>query len=164
MPDNLLFSCSCNKCFFAFHVCHYPFLLDCPMPVPGQRLSFFADAWRKAGANPDLLSLVRDGHKIIFDDGPPPCTLPSQEYETRLPEAKMEVIRGEIDNLLRKGAIRLGLLTGQYRVQSCPCFMIACCPVYNPPYIGRCHQMKLDLCWVTTPKYLQSQSLVGSGV
>ena len=76
------------------------------MPVPGQRLSFFADAWRKAGADPDLLNLVRDGHRIIFDDGPPPCTLPSQEYETRLPEAKMEVIRGEIDNLLRKGAVR----------------------------------------------------------
>ena len=76
------------------------------MPVPGQRLSFFADAWRKAGADPDLLNLVRDGHKIKFEDGPPPCTLPSDQYETRLPDTKMNVIRAEITSLLEKGAIR----------------------------------------------------------
>ena len=39
------------------------------MSVPGQRLSLFAEAWRQAGADPSLLSLVRDGHRIIFDDG-----------------------------------------------------------------------------------------------
>ena len=76
------------------------------MPVPGQRLSHFWEAWKKAGADPALLSLVRDGHKIQFDDGPPPCTMPSKDYETRLPEAKMSVIREEVSKLLEKGAIR----------------------------------------------------------
>ena len=77
------------------------------MSVPGQRLSLFAEAWRQAGADPSLLSLVRDGHKIIFEDGPPPLTLPSTEYETKLPEPKMVVIPQEISNLLGKGAIRV---------------------------------------------------------
>ena len=76
------------------------------MPTPGQRLAGFAKIWKKAGADPDLLALVRDGHKIEFEDGPPPCTLPSNQYETKLPETKMNVIRAEITSLLEKGAIR----------------------------------------------------------
>ena len=76
------------------------------MAIPGQRLSFFAKTWKEAGADPALLSLVRDGHKIIFEDGPPPCTLPLSQYETKLPEPRMSVIRSEIKTLLEKGAIR----------------------------------------------------------
>ena len=76
------------------------------MSIPGQRLSFFAKAWKEAGADPALQSLIKEGHKIQFDEGPPVCTLPSPQYETRLPEAKMSVIRSEIGKLLEKGAIR----------------------------------------------------------
>ena len=77
------------------------------MPPPGQRLSFFADAWQKAGADPALQSLVREGHKICFgEDGPPPVTLPSLEYETRLSEDKMSVIREEVSTLGEKVAVR----------------------------------------------------------
>ena len=76
------------------------------MPIPGQRLAGFAEVWQKAGADPALLALVRDGHKIVFEDGPPPCTLPSPDFETKLPEVKMSVIRAEISALLEKGAIR----------------------------------------------------------
>ena len=77
------------------------------MATPGQRLSFFAEFWEKAGADPALLSLVRDGHKILFEDGPPPCTPPSHEYETKLPEPKMSVVRAEVRTLLDKGAVRV---------------------------------------------------------
>ena len=76
------------------------------MSIPGQRLSFFANIWQEAGADPALLRLVRDGHKIVFEDGPPPCTLPLPQFETKLPEKKMEVIRKEVITLLAKGAIR----------------------------------------------------------
>ena len=66
----------------------------------------FAKVWKEAGADPALQSLVKDGHKIIFDDGPPPCTLPLPCYETKLPEQKMNIIRAEVGKLLAKGAIR----------------------------------------------------------
>ena len=76
------------------------------MAVPGQRLSLFANVWKEAGADPTLQKLIREGHKIEFDDGPPPCSAPLPEFETHLPEAKMAVIREEIAKLLGKGAIR----------------------------------------------------------
>ena len=89
----------------------YLFLENLPlfsaMPVQGQRLAAFAEAWKQAGADPALQSLVKDGHKIIFEDGPPPCTLPSPEFETKLPEEKMNVIRAEIATLIEKGAVRV---------------------------------------------------------
>ena len=75
------------------------------MAIPGQRLSQFADIWKEAGADPALQTLIREGHKIVFEDGPPPCTLPSKELETKLSEEKMVVIRDEVDTLLGKGAI-----------------------------------------------------------
>ena len=75
------------------------------MAVPGQRLSLFAKVWHEARADPELLNLIRDGHRIIFEDGPPPCSLPSPDFETRLPEHRMSVIREEIGKLLQKGAI-----------------------------------------------------------
>ena len=59
------------------------------MPIPGQRLASFAEVWQKAGADPALLALVRDGQKIVFEDEPPPCTLPNPSFETKLPEVKM---------------------------------------------------------------------------
>ena len=76
------------------------------MSIPGQRLSLFADAWREAGADPALQRIIRDGHEILFEDGPPPCSLPSKDFETVLPHEKMCAIRKEIDELLGKGDIR----------------------------------------------------------
>ena len=52
-------------------------------------------------------SLVREGHKIIFEDGPPPCTPPNSGFETKLSEEKIGVIREEISTLLLKGAVRV---------------------------------------------------------
>ena len=75
------------------------------MPQPGQRLSAFAEIWKKSGADPSLLALIRDGHKINFEDAPPPCTLPAQRYETKLANEQMTVIRSEVASLLAKGAI-----------------------------------------------------------
>ena len=89
------------------------------MTVPGQRLSFFAQVWKDAGADPMLLSLIRDGHKIEFEDGPPPCSLPSYENETRLPEPRMKVIREEVSNLLEKGAIRIVPQQEAINIPSC---------------------------------------------
>ena len=77
------------------------------MAIPGQRLSLFANIWRDAGADPALQKLIKEGHKIPFEEGPPPCTLPSPDLETKLSEEKMQVIRQEISSLLSKGAIRM---------------------------------------------------------
>ena len=77
-----------------------------PMPVPGQRLSLFGEVWKAVGADLALQTLVKDGHKIVFEEGPPPCTQPNPEFETNLLNDKMEVIRAEISQLLEKGAIR----------------------------------------------------------
>ena len=40
------------------------------MPIPGQRLSAFAEVWTKAGADPALQKLIKHGHKVQFDEGP----------------------------------------------------------------------------------------------
>ena len=80
--------------------------INLAMAIPGQRLSFFSDVWKEAGADPALQYLVREGHKINFENGPPPCSLPSKEFETNLSKEKMVVIRQEIATLLAKGAIR----------------------------------------------------------
>ena len=93
----------------------------------------FAKVWKEAGADPALQSLVKDGHKIIFDDGPPPCTLPLPCYETKLPEQKMNIIRAEVGKLLAKGAIR--------KVPSRKCVQT----------------------WAITPRSLLSRSLVANG-
>ena len=77
------------------------------MSIPGQRLSHFAHVWKAAGADPALLSLIKDGHKIEFENGPPVCSLPHKDFETKLSDQRMEVIRGEISNLLGQGAIRV---------------------------------------------------------
>ena len=79
------------------------------MSIPGQRLSLFSEVWKEAGADPALQSLIRDGHKILFEDGPPPCSLPLPHFETSLPEPKMGVIWAEVAKLLGKGAIRVVL-------------------------------------------------------
>ena len=76
------------------------------MAIPGQRLSYFSKVWRDAGADPELQLLIKEGHRIPFQHGPPPCTLPTPDLETKLSQEKMHVIRQEISNLLAKGAIR----------------------------------------------------------
>ena len=57
----------------------------------------YSNVWKEAGADPVILSLIRDGHKIVFDDGPPPCSSTSDKFETKVPEAKMSVIREETE-------------------------------------------------------------------
>ena len=69
------------------------------MAIPGQCLSLFAQAWKDAGADPALQDLVKNGHRIIFDGDPPPLSVPSPEFETKLPKHKMKVIREEISKL-----------------------------------------------------------------
>ena len=63
----------------------------------------YSNVWKEAGADPVILSLIRDGHKIVFDDGPPPCSSTSDKFETKVPEAKMSVIREEIETPSLKG-------------------------------------------------------------
>ena len=68
------------------------------MAIPGQRISFFANVWREAGADPILQKLVANGHKIQFgEEGPPPCTLPLPEYATKLPGPKMAIVKAEVE-------------------------------------------------------------------
>ena len=76
------------------------------MDVPGQRLSLFAEVWLKAGADPALQHLIKFGHKIQFEDGIPPLTLPLTEHETVMPDPQMNIVRSEVAQLLAKEAVR----------------------------------------------------------
>ena len=80
--------------------------MACSKPVPGQRLSYFAEKWKQAGADPALVHLVQHGHKIKFEYGTPQLTKPRKEFETKLDEGAMNVVRKEIAILLEKNAIR----------------------------------------------------------
>ena len=92
-----------NGCIQNFHLWE---ILQNFMDVPGQRLSLFADVWRNAGADPALQHLIQFGHKIVFEDGVPPLTMPLLEHETTMAEPQMEIVRTEVAQLLVKGAIR----------------------------------------------------------
>ena len=81
-------------------------IMACSKPVPGQRLSYFAEKWKQAGADPALVHLVQHGHKIKFEYGTPQLTKPRKEFETKLDEGAMNVVRKEIAVLLEKNAIR----------------------------------------------------------
>ena len=76
--------------------------MESSSPIPGQRLSSFAEEWRKAGADPALVQLVHFGHKIKFEHGTPTLTKPLQEFETKLEEGAMNVVRKEVATLLEK--------------------------------------------------------------
>ena len=68
----------------------------------GGRLTKFSDAWQHT--TPELASIVRSGYKINFEVSPEltrPCN------ETFLLEAELEVVKAEVANLLKKGAIEV---------------------------------------------------------
>ena len=87
------------------HLCLFTDIME-SSPIPGQRLSSFAEEWRKAGADPALVQLVHFGHKIKFEHGTPTLTKPLQEFETKLEEGAMNVVRKEVATLLEKNAVR----------------------------------------------------------
>lgn len=68
----------------------------------GGRLAQFADAW--ATTTPELARIVRKGYEIKFQETPE-LTLPCNE--TILPDEQMQIVRGEVQNLLSKGAIEM---------------------------------------------------------
>ena len=68
----------------------------------GGRLAHFSAMWAKT--TPELASIVRNGYVINFENEPEltnPCN------ETFLDPADLEVVRGEVKNLLQKGAIEV---------------------------------------------------------
>ena len=74
--------------------------------VPGERLRGFSNVWKNSGADPELCALVARGHKIKFENGAPELSLPLPEFETKLPPEQMVIVRKEIGDLVRKGALR----------------------------------------------------------
>ena len=68
----------------------------------GGRLAQFSAAW--ATTTPELAKIVRTGYEINFQD-PPSLTRPCNE--TFLPPEDLDVVRGEVRNLLEKGAIEV---------------------------------------------------------
>ena len=72
---------------------------------PGERLARFEKVWRELKASPDIVNLVRHGHRIRFLKKPP-LSGPNYDMETKLPPVKMKVIREEIASLCAKGAMR----------------------------------------------------------
>ena len=75
--------------------------------VPGARLSFFGQVWRKYGTSPEVLNIIEKGHKIEFEYGNPPLSVPSSEFETKIPKRDQRVVRDGIQGLLQKEAIRI---------------------------------------------------------
>ena len=71
-------------------------------PKVGGRLSQFADVWAKT--TPELVSIIRQGYEISFEETLE-LTLPCNE--TILPSEQMDIVRGEVKNLLQKGAIEV---------------------------------------------------------
>ena len=75
--------------------------------VPGARLSFFGQVWRRYGASPEVLKTIEKGHKIEFEYGNPPLSVPNSEFETKLMEEDQKVVRDGIQELLQKETIRI---------------------------------------------------------
>ena len=69
-------------------------------------LSNFSSAWSDLQASPEIMNIVKFGHKIIFDVNPK-LTKPQNKFRTILPEEQMVVIRNEINLMLKKGVIRI---------------------------------------------------------
>ena len=58
--------------------------------------------WAKT--TPELASIIKQGYEISFEETPE-LTLPCNE--TILPSEQMDIVRGEVKNLLQKGAIEV---------------------------------------------------------
>ena len=68
----------------------------------GGRLSQFSAEW--AMSTSELAKMVRHGYEINFATIPP---LTHPRNETILPKDELDVVRGEVANLLAKGAIEV---------------------------------------------------------
>ena len=70
--------------------------------VVGGRLAHFSKMWAKT--TPELARIIRNGYTINFEEQPEltaPCN------ETFLDPEDLDVVRGEVKNLLQKGAIEV---------------------------------------------------------
>ena len=74
-------------------------------PVPGERLSKFSNVWQDFKASPEVVKLLKFGHKIKFETQPK-LSLPQVSHETKLSPVAMKVIKKEILDLFHKGAMR----------------------------------------------------------
>ena len=74
--------------------------------VPGDRLKQFSSAWRAFRASPEIISMVRHGHKVDFGGCGPKLVKPDWRKATILPPAQMVVIREEVAKLVDKKAMR----------------------------------------------------------
>ena len=75
---------------------------------PGERLKPFAPVWARLRASPEIVQMVKYGHKIEFLPGPKPkLGKPDWSMATKLPRQQMVVIRKEITELVRKNAMRV---------------------------------------------------------
>ena len=75
---------------------------------PGERLKMFAPVWARLKASPEIVQLVKYGHRIVFLPGmKPKLSGPDWSKATKLPKHQMEVIRREIKDLVDKKAMRV---------------------------------------------------------
>ena len=72
---------------------------------PGERLAHHADSWEDLKASPEVVKLIRYGHKISFHKKPP-LSEPKPEFATTAPLKQLDVIRKEVKVLVKKGAMR----------------------------------------------------------
>ena len=83
-------------------------LLNAPqgqeVPRVGARLQSFWKVWEDKGASPWVVSVLRDGYNLEFEEEPPLTRVPSvvSQYQDPL---KQELLGEEISALLKKGAL-----------------------------------------------------------
>ena len=73
--------------------------------MPGERLGRFSTSWKNISASRVVLNLVKHGYKMQFETKPKLC-LPDPKFETKLPSDQMKIIRAEVAEFVRKGAVR----------------------------------------------------------
>ena len=75
---------------------------------PGERLKLFAPVWARLRASPEIVQLVKFGHRIVFLPGQKPeLGGPDWSKATKLPKHQMVVIKEEIKSLVEKKAMRI---------------------------------------------------------
>ena len=75
-------------------------------PVAGERLCQFSHTWEEKGAPPDLVNIIKCGHRINFKSRPG-LTLPLKQFETRLSPQQADIVKSEVDELVMKKALRI---------------------------------------------------------
>ena len=74
--------------------------------TPVGRLRQFESVWRSLRASPDIVSMVRHGHRIEFLGRGPKLSKPDSKMATELSPSKMKVIKEEVAKLVEKKAMR----------------------------------------------------------